>query len=120
VEVAVLEVGLGGRLDAVNTVDADAALVVSIGIDHVDWLGADRDSIGYEKAGIYRPGRPAICADPDPPRRLIDHAKESAHYCSGSAATMASSVPNRPGAGGPLKSGSMAAAAGAGRRSSDR
>jgi len=75
VEVAVLEVGLGGRLDAVNTVDADAALVVSIGIDHVDWLGADRDSIGYEKAGIYRPGRPAICADPDPPRRLIDHAK---------------------------------------------
>jgi dihydrofolate synthase/folylpolyglutamate synthase len=75
VEVAVLEVGLGGRLDAVNTVDADAALVVSIGIDHVDWLGADRDSIGYEKAGIYRPGRPAICADPDPPRRLIDHAE---------------------------------------------
>lgn len=74
VEVAVLEVGLGGRLDAVNSVDADAALVVSIGIDHVDWLGSDRDSIGYEKAGIYRPGRPAICADPDPPARLLDHA----------------------------------------------
>ncbi|MBL8249420.1 MAG: bifunctional tetrahydrofolate synthase/dihydrofolate synthase [Candidatus Competibacter sp.] len=75
VNVAVLEVGLGGRLDAVNVVDADAALVVSIGIDHTDWLGMDRDSIGYEKAGIYRPERPAICADPDPPRRLIEHAR---------------------------------------------
>ena len=75
VDVAVLEVGLGGRLDAVNIVDAAAALVVSIGIDHTDWLGADRDSIGYEKAGIYRPERPAICADPDPPPRLIEHAR---------------------------------------------
>lgn len=75
VDVAVLEVGLGGRLDAVNTVDADAALVVSIDIDHVEWLGPDRDSIGYEKAGIYRPGRPAICADPDPPARLLDHTR---------------------------------------------
>lgn len=75
VDVAVLEVGLGGRLDAVNTVDADAALVVSIGIDHVDWLGPDRDCIGYEKAGIYRPGHPAICADPDPPHRLIEQAE---------------------------------------------
>lgn len=75
VDVAVLEVGLGGRLDAVNVVDADAALVVSIGIDHVDWLGSDRDSIGYEKAGIYRHGRPAICADPDPPQRLLETAR---------------------------------------------
>ncbi|TVR56862.1 MAG: bifunctional tetrahydrofolate synthase/dihydrofolate synthase [Candidatus Competibacteraceae bacterium] len=75
VEVAVLEVGLGGRLDAVNVVDADAALVVSVDLDHTDWLGADRESIGYEKAGIYRAGRPAICADPDPPRRLLDHAR---------------------------------------------
>ena len=75
VDVAVLEVGLGGRLDAVNALDADAALVVSIGIDHVDWLGSDRDSIGYEKAGIYRPGRPAICADPDPPPRLLEQAR---------------------------------------------
>jgi dihydrofolate synthase/folylpolyglutamate synthase len=75
VEIAVLEVGLGGRLDAVNVVDADAALVVSIGLDHTDWLGPDRDSIGYEKAGIYRPGRPAICADPDPPPRLLEHAR---------------------------------------------
>ena len=75
VEVAVLEVGLGGRLDAVNIVDADAALVASIGLDHTDWLGPDRDSIGYEKAGIYRPNRPAVCADPDPPPRLLEHAR---------------------------------------------
>ncbi len=81
VEVAVLEVGLGGRLDAVNIVDADAALVVSVGIDHVDWLGPDRDSIGFEKAGIYRPGRPALCADPDPPPRLLDYARNlGAHF----------------------------------------
>ncbi len=76
VEVALLEVGLGGRLDAVNIIDADAALVVSIGLDHTDWLGPDRDSIGYEKAGIYRAGRPAVCADPDPPRRLVEHARD--------------------------------------------
>jgi len=75
IDVAVLEVGLGGRLDAVNIVDADAALVVSIDIDHIEWLGPDRDSIGYEKAGIYRPGRPAICADADPPARLLDYAQ---------------------------------------------
>lgn len=75
VDVALLEVGLGGRLDAVNIVDADAALVVSIGIDHVEWLGPDRESIGYEKAGIFRPDRPAICADPDPPARLLDQAR---------------------------------------------
>lgn len=76
VNVAVLEVGLGGRLDAVNSVDADAALVVSIGIDHVEWLGSDRDSIGYEKAGIFRRDRPAICADPDPPARLLEYARQ--------------------------------------------
>ncbi len=76
VAVAVLEVGLGGRLDAVNVLNADAALVVSIGLDHTDWLGPDRNSIGYEKAGIYRLGRPAICADPDPPQRLLDTAKQ--------------------------------------------
>jgi dihydrofolate synthase/folylpolyglutamate synthase len=75
VEVAVLEVGLGGRLDAVNVVDADAALITAIGIDHVEWLGADRASIGFEKAGIYRARRPAVCADPDPPASLIDHAQ---------------------------------------------
>ncbi|HRF43273.1 MAG TPA: bifunctional tetrahydrofolate synthase/dihydrofolate synthase [Candidatus Competibacteraceae bacterium] len=74
VDVAVLEVGLGGRLDAVNAVDADAALITSIDLDHTDWLGADRDSIAYEKAGIFRPDRPAICADSDPPPRLIEQA----------------------------------------------
>jgi len=75
VEVQVLEVGLGGRLDAVNIVDADCALVTNIGLDHTDWLGADRDSIGYEKAGIMRGGRPAVSAEAEPPRRLLDHAE---------------------------------------------
>lgn len=65
--VALLEVGLGGRLDAVNIQDADCALVTAIGIDHVEWLGPDRESIGREKAGIFRAGRPAICSDPAPP-----------------------------------------------------
>ncbi|MEQ1438200.1 bifunctional tetrahydrofolate synthase/dihydrofolate synthase [Fontimonas sp. SYSU GA230001] len=74
VEARVLEVGLGGRLDAVNIVDADAALVTSIGLDHLDWLGPDRESIAREKAGIFRPGRPAVVAEPDPPRSLIDTA----------------------------------------------
>ncbi|MCP5158122.1 MAG: bifunctional tetrahydrofolate synthase/dihydrofolate synthase [Gammaproteobacteria bacterium] len=81
VEIAVLEVGLGGRLDAVNAVDADAALVTSIDLDHTDWLGADRDSIGYEKAGIFRPDRPAICADSDPPPRLIEYAHRIGARC---------------------------------------
>lgn len=74
VDVSILEVGLGGRLDAVNLLDADVALVTSIGIDHVEFLGPDRESIGYEKAGIFRTGRPAMCGDPDPPQSLIRHA----------------------------------------------
>ena len=74
VEAAVLEVGLGGRLDAVNAVDPDAALVASVGLDHQDWLGPDRESIGYEKAGIYRRSRPAICGDREPPASLLQHA----------------------------------------------
>ena len=73
-DVLVLEVGLGGRLDAVNLVDADVAIVTSIGIDHVDYLGSTREDIGREKAGIFRRGRPAICADPDPPATLLDYA----------------------------------------------
>ena len=68
IEVTVLEVGLGGRLDAVNIVDADCAVLTSVGIDHVDYLGSTRESIGREKAGIFRPGRPAVIADPEPPR----------------------------------------------------
>ncbi len=71
----VLEVGLGGRLDAVNAVDADGALLVSVALDHVDWLGSDRESIGGEKAGIFRAGRPAVCADPDPPASVFTHAR---------------------------------------------
>lgn len=74
VDVIILEVGLGGRLDAVNAYDADCAVVTGIALDHTDWLGLTRESIGYEKAGIYRGGRPAICADPEPPQSLIDHA----------------------------------------------
>ena len=72
--VQVLEVGLGGRLDAVNIVDADCALITNIGIDHTDWLGPDREHIGYEKAGIMRPGRPAISAETSPPQNLVRHA----------------------------------------------
>lgn len=70
VSVQILEVGLGGRLDAVNMLDADAALVTNIGLDHLDWLGPDRESIGREKAGIFRAGRPSICADANPPASL--------------------------------------------------
>jgi dihydrofolate synthase/folylpolyglutamate synthase len=70
----VLEVGLGGRLDAVNIVDADCAIVTSIALDHVDYLGPTREHIGFEKAHIYRRGRPAICCDPEPPASLIDVA----------------------------------------------
>ena len=73
-DVLILEVGLGGRLDTVNLVDADCAVVTGIAIDHVDYLGGTREAIGFEKAGIFRAGRPAICADPDPPRSLVDHA----------------------------------------------
>lgn len=74
-DVAVLEVGLGGRLDAVNILDADCALVTGIGIDHVEWLGTDREAIGREKAGIFRAGRPAICSDPTPPDSLRETAR---------------------------------------------
>lgn len=73
-DVVILEVGLGGRLDTVNLIDADCAIVTCIDIDHVEFLGPTRDAIGYEKAGIFRPGRPAICADPEPPQSLVDHA----------------------------------------------
>ena len=69
-DVAILEVGLGGRLDAVNIVDADAALVTTVDIDHTDWLGNNREDIAMEKAGIFRPGRAAICGDSQPPSSL--------------------------------------------------
>jgi dihydrofolate synthase/folylpolyglutamate synthase len=70
----VLEVGLGGRLDAVNIIDADVAVVTTIAIDHIDYLGSTREDIGREKAGIFRAGHSAVCEDPDPPVSLIEHA----------------------------------------------
>nr|WP_320135188.1 bifunctional tetrahydrofolate synthase/dihydrofolate synthase [uncultured Amphritea sp.] len=73
-EVMLLEVGLGGRLDAINIIDADISVVTTVSVDHVDWLGDDREQIGYEKAGIYRSDRPAVCGDPCAPQKLIDHA----------------------------------------------
>lgn len=74
VEAAILEVGMGGRLDAVNVFDADCAVVTTIGLDHMEYLGPDRESIGTEKAGIFRSARPAICGDPDPPEALLAQA----------------------------------------------
>ena len=75
-DVLVLEVGLGGRLDAVNAVDADVAVITSVDIDHVDYLGPTRDGIGREKAGIFRPSRPAICGDRDPPATVEATARD--------------------------------------------
>jgi dihydrofolate synthase/folylpolyglutamate synthase len=74
-EALVLEVGLGGRLDAVNIVDPDIAVVTSIDVDHVDYLGPTREDIGREKAGIFRAGRPAVCGEPDPPASLVARAQ---------------------------------------------
>ena len=76
VDVAVLEVGLGGRLDAVNVFDADVALLMSIGLDHMEYLGDTRETVGAEKAPIFRAGRPAICADPEPPASVIAYAEK--------------------------------------------
>lgn len=75
VDVMVLEVGLGGRLDAVNIIDADVAVITSIDLDHQDWLGNDRESIGREKAGIMRAHVPVVCADSLPPHSLLAHAE---------------------------------------------
>jgi dihydrofolate synthase/folylpolyglutamate synthase len=73
-DVVILEVGLGGRLDAVNALDADVSIVASVDLDHQAFLGDNREAIAFEKAGIFRAGRPAIFADTDPPRSLVDHA----------------------------------------------
>jgi dihydrofolate synthase/folylpolyglutamate synthase len=75
-DAVILEVGLGGRLDAVNILDTDCAIITSIDIDHTEYLGDTREKIAFEKAGIFRPGKPAICADPVPPQTLIDHAEQ--------------------------------------------
>ena len=74
-EVAILEVGLGGRLDAVNIIDTDCAVITSIDIDHTALLGPDRESIGREKAGIMRQGRPVVVSDPVPPQSVLDAAE---------------------------------------------
>jgi dihydrofolate synthase/folylpolyglutamate synthase len=76
IDVAILEVGLGGRLDAVNVIDADVSIVTSIDIDHKEYLGETREEIGFEKAGIFRPGKAAICSDPMPPQSLVKHAED--------------------------------------------
>ncbi|MDM8564511.1 bifunctional tetrahydrofolate synthase/dihydrofolate synthase [Candidatus Halobeggiatoa sp. HSG11] len=83
IDIAILEVGLGGRLDAVNIFDADIALITAIDIDHSDWLGNDRETIGFEKAGILRMDKPAVCSDPNPPQTVLKHAKQlnSKLYC---------------------------------------
>lgn len=73
-DAAVLEVGLGGRLDAVNVVDPDVSLITTVDIDHAEWLGEDRDAIGAEKAGIFRRGRPAVCGVDNPPASLLEAA----------------------------------------------
>ncbi len=74
-DVAILEVGLGGRLDVVNLIDADAAILTSVDLDHQEYLGDTRELIGYDKAHIFRPGRPAILAEPDPPDSVIEYAQ---------------------------------------------
>jgi dihydrofolate synthase/folylpolyglutamate synthase len=83
-DLAVLEVGLGGRLDAVNLVDADVSVITTVDIDHVDWLGADREAIGFEKAGIARPWKPLVLGDDDPPASVLRHA-----YAIGASAVRA-------------------------------
>lgn len=76
-----LEVGLGGRLDAVNVVDADIALIASIDIDHQEWLGDNRESIGFEKAGIIRSGKPVVLGDPEAPKSILEVAREKVAPC---------------------------------------
>lgn len=75
-DAVILEVGLGGRLDAINLIDAHCAIVTSVDIDHAEWLGNSREQIGLEKAHIFRPGRPAICSDPHPPQSLVAYAEK--------------------------------------------
>jgi dihydrofolate synthase/folylpolyglutamate synthase len=74
-DVIILEVGLGGRLDAVNIFEPDCAVVTGVAMDHMDYLGDTREKIGFEKAGIFRTNTPAVCGDPDPPASLLAHAR---------------------------------------------
>src|SRR5690606_2899682 len=73
-DLAILEVGLGGRLDATNLVDADVAVITTVDLDHQDWLGADREAIGAEKAGVARAWKPLVLGDDDPPASVLRHA----------------------------------------------
>jgi len=73
-DLVILEVGLGGRYDAVNAIDTDCAIITSIALDHMEYLGPDRESIGLEKAHVMRPGKPAIVSDPVPPQSVLAHA----------------------------------------------
>lgn len=77
-DVWLLEVGLGGRLDAVNILDADIAVVTSVDIDHIEWLGDTRDAIGLEKVGICRSGKPVVITDPNPPKSILNYVKSLA------------------------------------------
>lgn len=74
-EVLIFEIGMGGRLDAVNIINSDCSIVTNVGLDHVDWLGESRYSIGFEKSHIYRKNKPAICGDTNPPISLVDYAE---------------------------------------------
>jgi dihydrofolate synthase/folylpolyglutamate synthase len=74
-DLVILEVGLGGRLDAVNTIDADCVVITSIALDHMEYLGDNREAIGLEKAHVMRPGKPAIVSDPVPPHSVVDHGQ---------------------------------------------
>ena len=80
-DLAVLEVGLGGRLDAVNILDADVAVITTVDLDHQAYLGEDRETIGLEKAGILRPGKPCVLGEKDPPSSVLRHAYEHGVYC---------------------------------------
>ena len=75
IDIIILEVGLGGRLDAVNVFDSDCAIVTTVDLDHMDYLGHTREAIGFEKAGIYRSHKPAICGDLNPPQSLIEYCE---------------------------------------------
>lgn len=97
-DIIILEVGLGGRLDAVNIVDADIAVITSIALDHQEWLGQDRGEIGVEKAGIVRHGRPVVIADADPPQELLDYVAgvgATPVLCLGEAFTL-QGIPGAP------------------------
>ncbi len=75
-DLVIMEVGLGGRLDAVNILDSDVSILTSVAIDHVDWLGDDREKIGFEKAGVFRKNKTVICGEYEPPESVIKHAQK--------------------------------------------